>query len=139
LVLDTIRSSLNIQYNMALAQINEQQQQQLLESPLFRQEIEWKIFNRAAYLKGINSGDVTWAKNRTIAAAIVKSPQIVMSDFNLVMTFLIHLKMRGFLIWDDENTGFDIAPIIAHMEAENHFEYLLDDYFTKKAEESVVF
>jgi hypothetical protein len=125
---------------MALQALNEQQQQAIVDSPLMRQEYSWKILNKAAYFKGITTGDLLWARSLAVAQSLINNPNIVFGDAQLMQFFMLSVKVRNFLFYDPiANPTVDIAIMVAYMESQSQFDYLVDDYFAAKIKQSVAF
>ena len=73
---------------MAVVALTDAEKITLKSDTVLADTYKQKITNKAGYLKGVESGDTTWAKSRHWAAVLENNPSVLQSDNDLIY-FLI--------------------------------------------------
>jgi len=75
---------------------------------------------------------VTRAKSRHWAAEVKANPALLLNDSNLMMGLEFNLLARDYDFKDTDTVGSLDDQVLSYLNDNNHFAFLVDDYFASK-------
>jgi hypothetical protein len=119
---------------MATIALTDTEKNSLITDTTFNDYLKQRVLAKAANFKGLNSGDLIWAKGRAWSALIENSPNLLFGDNGLANLFILKMLVRAFANKDDTEIGLG-NQVIAYLNASSRIDFLVDDYFEQKGKE----